>query len=260
MKAARAPLRAPGLSAYLIGGGIERWRASGDRLGVVGVLHVEPAANQLSSHAGRQAPDSSEATRPMNKPVDDRDTGEMRVEPKTSLNLTLDFGVGSIACAVDLPQLASVPLLPRPLALLRFARPGEPGLAPFLLTLRPFFNVLIGWLSGHNAHPHSRFVCTPVRIRRLSHSAYCYLSAIQGYPIAGRHSSCDQPPATDELLDRLPIAARAILAGESPAPSTNCGFFSALKLDYVDDPVTPADVVNCWWTTVSDRPCPRLRR
>ena len=166
MKAARAPLRAPGLSAYLIGGGIERRPASGDRLGVVAVLHVEPAANQLSSHAGRQAPDSAEATRPMNKPVEDRDTGEMRVEPKTSLNLTLDFGVGSIACAIDLPQLASVPLLPRPLALLRFARPGEPGLAPFLLTLRPFFNVLIGWLSGHNAHPHSRLVCTPVRIPR----------------------------------------------------------------------------------------------
>ena len=29
----------------------------------------------------------------MNKPVEDRDTGEMRVKPKTSLNLTLDFGV-----------------------------------------------------------------------------------------------------------------------------------------------------------------------
>jgi hypothetical protein len=259
MKAARAPLRAPGLSAYLIGGGIHRRRASGDRLGVIAVLHVEPGANQLSSHAGWQAPDSSEATRPMNKPVEDRDTGEMRVEPKTSLNLTLDFGVGSIACAIDLPQLASVPLLPRPLALLRFARPGEPGLAPFLLTLRPFFNVLIGWLSGHNASSFAIRMHTSENTQ-ASHSAYCYLSAVQGYPIAGRHSSCDQPPATDELLDRLPIAARAILAGESPAPSTNCGFFSALKLDYVDDPLTPADVVNCWWTTVSDRPCPRLRR
>ncbi len=95
---------------------------------------------------------------------------------------------------------------------------------------------------------------------QASHSAYCYLSAVEGYPIAGRHSSFDQPPATDELLDRLPIAARAILAGESPAASTNCGFFSALKLDYVDDPLTPADVVKCWRTAVSDRPCPRLRR
>ena len=42
----------------------------------------------------------------MNKPVEDRDTGEMRVKPKTSLNFTLDFGVGSIAWAVYLPQLA----------------------------------------------------------------------------------------------------------------------------------------------------------
>ena len=42
----------------------------------------------------------------MNKPVDDRDTGEMRVKPKTSLNLTLYFGVGSIPCAIYLPQLA----------------------------------------------------------------------------------------------------------------------------------------------------------
>ena len=106
MQAAKAPLRAPGLSAYLIRGGIERRCASGDRLGVVAVLNVEPAANQLSSHPGRQVPDRSEATRPTNKQVGDRDTGEMRVKPKASLNLTLDFGIGSIAGAIYLPQLA----------------------------------------------------------------------------------------------------------------------------------------------------------
>ena len=107
MKAAKAPITGTRtLGVYLIGGGIERGCARGNRLTVVAVLHVEPAANQLSSHAGRQVPDRSEATRPTNKQVGDRDTGEMRVKPKTSLNLTLDFGVGSIAGAIYLPQLA----------------------------------------------------------------------------------------------------------------------------------------------------------
>ena len=38
----------------------------------------------------------------MNKPVEDRDTGEMRVKPKTSLNLTLDFGVRVSRCLLEL--------------------------------------------------------------------------------------------------------------------------------------------------------------
>jgi len=66
------------------------------------VLYVEPTANQLSSHAGWQRPDSSEATWPMSKQIENPDTGEMCVKPKTPLNFTLDFGVGSIACAIYL--------------------------------------------------------------------------------------------------------------------------------------------------------------
>jgi hypothetical protein len=87
----------------------------------------------------------------------------MRVKPKTSLNLTLDFGVGPIAGAIYLPQLGEFPLALTPFALLFFARPREPGFTPFLLALRPFFYFLVCWLSGHNTLPLSRSLTNPWR-------------------------------------------------------------------------------------------------
>src|SRR5450755_4115124 len=115
----------------------------------------------------------------------------MYVTPQTSLEVTLELGAGLIACAMQLPQ---VPLPPTPLALLRFARPGKPRLAPFLLALRPFFNFLVRWLSGHNAHPLSLFVDKPRNHKlRPARDTLKFIRTVQskGYPIKAPHSSYD---------------------------------------------------------------------
>jgi hypothetical protein len=99
----------------------------------------------------------------MQEEVDDPSTSEVRVASKALLKLTRENGVGLIAWAVHLSQLFDVLLPPTPLALLRLAGPGKPGLTPFLLALRPFLNFLVGWLSGHDAHPFLLSVGYPSR-------------------------------------------------------------------------------------------------
>jgi len=112
-------------------------------------------------------------------------------DTNASLEVTLELRVGLIACAVLIPQFAEFTPPPTPVALLRFARPGEPGLTPSLLALRPFFNFLVRWFSGHNAYPRSLFV------DKLTHSQV----RPQGSRQAPKSISIPQPQAIRSRRD-----------------------------------------------------------